>query len=495
MKLSVRPARPVRDTPTRAGKRAHLAFRAGVLALAAAVTLVSAPAGTAALAEVRMVQPPEDGDIAGTVPLFDVTRGHTFSLSFADADYQSMLDIYWATQEKEWVKADIVIDGTAIPEVGIRLKGNSTLMSLTRNGQPVPGGFGGGFGRTPLRTEEPETLPWLVKFDKFVDDRTYQGYKAIAVRASGAGTGVTVNEAVALTLLKQAGDPYQKFSYSTVTVNDRPAKLRLLLEDPGAKFSNEIGPNGVLYKSQNTHRFTYKGTDLAAYEDDFKQITKEKTETLQPMVDLIKWVTESTDEQFQAEFENYVDLPSFARYAAYQNLTLNWDDMAGPGHNYYVWYDLDNRKSTILTTDLNLSFSSRATTGPCDQVGIGGFGGGPVSDPLALSLLAQEKDPADAAPGAQPPGGFSMGHPLKERFLALPAFRQAYAEAYRTLYKAFFTDGAAAEAVDQMVSVLATIPTANQATVQTEASTLRNTIQSRTTSLAGHAVIQGGTCG
>ena len=98
----------------------------------------------------------ESGDdviqgVAGTTDLFDASRGHRIKLTFHDVNYQAMLDTYFAEGEKEYVEADLTVDGTLISSVGIRLKGNSTLAGLTRNGKGREGGLrpGGGPGAPP----------------------------------------------------------------------------------------------------------------------------------------------------------------------------------------------------------------------------------------------------------------------------------------------------------------------------------------------------------
>ncbi|MFF5227882.1 hypothetical protein [Dactylosporangium sp. NPDC000521] len=139
-------------------------------------------------------------NVEGGRDLFDATVAHTLKLTFRDADYQRIPDAYFDEGEKEYLEADLVIDGVLVPSVGIGLKGNSTLGGLTRNGQtrpggfrpgggaqlpgpipgggpdpggaqipgPIPGGgqrgpaFGGGGpmgGRVTLKAEQPETLP------------------------------------------------------------------------------------------------------------------------------------------------------------------------------------------------------------------------------------------------------------------------------------------------------------------------------------------------
>ncbi|WP_344647262.1 hypothetical protein [Cryptosporangium japonicum] len=83
-------------------------------------------------------------DIAGTKDLFDSSISHSISITFTRSAYDDMLDDYFKDGEKDFLEADITIDGTTIESVGIRLKGNSTLSGLTRNGQTASrGGFGG----------------------------------------------------------------------------------------------------------------------------------------------------------------------------------------------------------------------------------------------------------------------------------------------------------------------------------------------------------------
>ncbi|WP_228033797.1 hypothetical protein [Streptomyces spongiae] len=81
----------------------------------------------------------EDGDritqnIGGTVDLYDTSQMHSVQLEFGEDGYQDMIDMYREDNGKEYIKADLTIDGTFIDSVGIRLKGNSTLRSLAGDG-------------------------------------------------------------------------------------------------------------------------------------------------------------------------------------------------------------------------------------------------------------------------------------------------------------------------------------------------------------------------
>ena len=409
-------------------------------------------------------------DLPGRVDLFDAGRPHQLSLSFPDEDYQRMLAQFLADGSKDYVQADLVIDGTFVPDVGIRLKGNSTLRSLSRGG-------GSGF-------QAPETLPWLVSFDQFAKGRRYQGHTEVAVRPPGMGRSTSLNEAIALTLVARSGEPSQRHAFSSFAVNGRPAVTRLLVEHPDKAYAKALAGDGVLFKSLAGSQFTDQGDDQTAYRDDFDQVNKKGSQDLQPVIELIQWVARASDAEFAAGLADRVDVDSFARYAALQNLLLNFDDMAGPGRNYYLYYDLDRRRFTVLTWDLNLALNGDPAQGPFDAGRMGGFGarggfqgGGPGVGGPAVGGPAGG-GPAAGGPGAG--GGFRQGNPLKERFLAAAAFKPRYEKAYRELYRKLFASGAALKAAG-----------ANESTVDGEATTLRTLIENRTKSLATNAVIVG----
>lgn len=75
----------------------------------------------------------------GNVDLFDTSVSHEVSLQVSQENLDEMLADYQEDESKTWVKATITIDGVTIEDVGIRLKGNSTLQSLSgesRGGAP-----------------------------------------------------------------------------------------------------------------------------------------------------------------------------------------------------------------------------------------------------------------------------------------------------------------------------------------------------------------------
>ncbi|MER7129635.1 CotH kinase family protein [Streptosporangium saharense] len=488
-------------------------------------------------------------NLTGTEDLFDSSVAHEVKLTFTDAAYADMLGEYFKDDEKKYVEADLVVDGTRIPSVGVRLKGNSTLMGLTWKGQTkqrnfpgggrrpggVPGGFpdGGGppggfrppgdgqepqtgqpqtgqprgnggppggamFGGPPggmfgasLKGEEPENLPWLISFDEFVEGRRYQGHSQVAVRPAAMGSTTMLNEALGISLVGASGEPTQRAAYSSFSVNGRPSKPRLLVQYLDEGYAEELG-DGVLYKSLATSSFEYKGEDQTGYTTDFKQINKVGGRDLQPVIDLVSWVNKASDAEFGAGLGDRLDVESFARYLVLQNFMVNFDDMAGPGRNYYLWYDLGTKKFTVITWDLNLAFNGDAKSGIHDTIRPS-FGRPPPQNPRAQAPQMPQGSPPPGAVGQGPPGGgmLRMGHPLKEKFLKNATFKKVYEEQYRALYTKLLENGAAAGLLDDLVASYRLNAGADAAKVETEAQTLRTFLRTRAEALSSDKAISG----
>ncbi|MFE7980717.1 CotH kinase family protein [Streptomyces cellulosae] len=408
-------------------------------------------------------------DVRGTVDLYDASVPHSIEVTYRQDDFDKMMKEFKEDGTKDYIEADLVIDGVALDDVGLRLKGNSTLQSLRGNrgmpgggrdlpegaqeapgragaeggaggpggtggaggeggadgqggtggaggeagaggagGAAGPGGMGGGMTQYELSAEKPEELPWLVKIDEYIEGRAYQGEREISLRP-GVDGQVPLNEALSLSLTDESGQKAERYSFTRFTVNNRPTVTRLMVEAPDTEYAEEVADgNGVLYKARAGSSFTYRGDDPTEYESDFKQLNKKGSQDLEPVMRLIKWVDGATDEEFARDLDTYVDVDSLASYVATQNLLLNFDDMAGPGKNYLLWYDLDTKKFSVLGWDYNLTFSGDATAGPDDSVGMGGGGMRPGAGNGGAGN-GTEGGTATGGTGAQePPAGGAM---------------------------------------------------------------------------------------
>lgn len=483
-------------------------------------------------------------DIPGTIDLYDTSTAHTIQLTYQQTDFDKMMKEFKEDGTKDWIKADLVVDGVYLNDVGIRLKGNSTLMSLrgdqakqgkqarqdgaeagpqgqaagqqgqegqadqdAQDGQG--GGRGGGMVQYDLSAEKPEELPWLVKIDEYVEGRAYQGEREISLRP-GANGQVPLNEALSLSLTDASGQKAERYAFTSVEVNDRPAVTRLMVENPDTDYADGTDDDGnaVLYKARAGGDFSYQGDDPSEYESAFKQLNKKGSQDLEPVMKLIKWVENASDEEFSRDLDQYVDVESLAAYVATQNLLLNFDDMAGPGKNYLLRYDLDTKKFTVLGWDYNLTFSGDATAGPDDSTGMGGGmpGGGEGGDgqqpsgapegmPEGLPEGAEmpQGGPGEASGEGQErggPGGGAAEHPLKTKFLESDAFDEVYLAAYKKLYQQFYASGTAAKEV-KAIAGQARAAGAGSEELDTAVTQLTKTVTDRAEALAKDEQVTG----
>ncbi|MCD4853339.1 CotH kinase family protein [Arthrobacter sp. AK01] len=455
-----------------------------VLAVTLAVAGCGAGAGTQAAG--TSVSTGTAASTTAATTLFDAGSPHTVSIQWDEAAYAKMIAAYEADGSKEWIKADITIDGTMISAVGVRLKGNSTLRSLSGNGS----GPGGNATSSGISSDVPESLPLLIDFGKYVDNQTYQGLTQLSLRPGSP----VLNEALALAMTQASGQATQRYAYTTYSVNGGPTQTRLLVENPGETYADALFDTpGVLFKADAESSFTYQGDDLATYEEQFKQLNAKETADFQPVVAFLKWLSEASDEEFDAGLAERVDVESFARYAATMNLLVNGDDMAGPGQNYYLWYNLDTKKISIISWDLNLALAGDATATPDQEVSIGGGGegaGGGMQPPSGFTppsgLTPPSGDPAgsDAFPGmGGAAGGGRGGNELKERFLASADFKTLYDDAYKDLYQQLYASGKAAGLLDQIAASVPTSDNLSASDVAKQTDTLKAFITERTEAL------------
>ncbi len=328
---------------------------------------------------------------------FSADRVHTISAELSEDDYQGMLSAYSQTQDKEWIPATVTIDGVTFEEVGLRLKGNSSLRSLLGKGGPGMGDTEEGDGE--VDAERPETLPWLIRLDKYVDGQSYSGRTDFVVRGNNSET--SLNEAVALAILSEADVPAQQAAYVRFSVNGSDDDLRVVVDLPDDALWNEdeFGGTGYTYKADSEGDYSYRGSNPEDYEDAFKQ--KFGDEDMTPLIEFLDFVNNATDEEFSDHLGEYLEIEEFATYLAAQDLIANDDDIDGPGNNSYLHYDTETGRMTVVAWDHNLAFGGFGNMG-------GGLGAGPGSTRDSDGTF----DPGGRPDGFEPgeiPEGFGPG--------------------------------------------------------------------------------------
>ncbi len=412
--------------------------------------------------------------VVGTV--WDAESVHEVSLDVDPDEFAAMLATYQETGEKEWLVADVTIDGQTISDAGIRLKGNSSLRGVSADADPAE-------------------LPWLIDLDQFVDGQSLDGWESFVIRSNNTETAL--NEAVALELLQEAGLASEEAVAISFTANGSDATLRLMIQDLDNDWDEAtFGTDGTLYKSESTGDWSYRGDDADAYEDVFD--IEAGTDDFEPLTDFLQWLDESSDEEFADGLSDRLDVDAFATYLAFEDLVDNFDDIDGPGNNSFLRWDEDSQQMTVVAWDHNLAFGV-VNGGGADGGGRGGGadgGGGPgggmappdgAERPEGVEPPEAGELPDGEAPGARPEGDAAGGrggsNVLSERFLATAEFVELYDAAVERLQDELFDDGTAQDVLDSWTAVLT-----DQATDLVDASVVESDAEQVAAYFDGHAV-------
>jgi spore coat protein CotH len=375
-------------------------------------------------------------DVPEGTGTWDSSVLHDIAVEVDDAAVAAMIDTYQETGDKDWIEATVTIDGRTFEQVGLRLKGNSSLRGVADGADLVD-------------------LPWLLRLDEYVDGQALNGWTDFVVRSNNSETAL--NEAVALDLLAEAGLASEHAIATSFAVNGGEAKLRLVVQalDDAWELEN-FTTAGLLYKSEAGGDWTWRGTDPDAYTDVFDQETGD--DDLAPLVDFLDFLNNSTHAEFEEGLAARLDVKAFARYLAFEDLVGNTDDIDGPGNNSYLRYDAESGGFTVVAWDHNLAFGGFGG-GPGGFGGPGGSGERPEGMPYGMT----EGGPGEMPEGMEPPEGMSGGmrggmpggsNVLVERFTAVEEWADLVEQARADLTESLYASGVADEVIDRWADLL-----------------------------------------
>ncbi len=426
--------------PTRSTRLAALATLA-VLTLAGCASASGEQAATTTTGVSSAAQTVADG-----TGVWDATTVHDISIEVDESAVATMIGTYLETDEKEWIEATVTIDGEVYENVGLRLKGNSSLRGVSADADPAD-------------------LPWLIRLDKFVDGQELDGSSEFIVRSNNSETAL--NEAVALDLLAEAGLASEHAIATSFSVNGDDARLRLVVQNLDEAWEEEnFTTDGILYKAEAGGDWTYRGDDPDSYTDVFDQETGD--DDLTPLIDFLEFINDSDDDEFAAELPERLDVEAFARYLAFEEVVDNFDDIDGPGNNSFLRYDAESGGFTVVAWDHNLAF------GASQGGGRGGAGERPegvpdgerpegVPDGERPEGVPDGERPEGVPDGERPEGGPGGGaggdgpggdNILVERFTAVAEWAELVDQAKAELTAELVDSGYAEEVVDRWSGVL-----------------------------------------
>ncbi len=212
--------------------------------------------------------------------------------------------------------ADVVIDGVALDQVGLRKKG----FLGSANAQ-----------RPSLK----------IKFDEYVAGQEYSGQDRITLN-NNQQDGSQLNQCLAYATFAAAGVPAPRCNFAHVTVNGVDLGIYSHVEPIRKPFlaRHFADPEGNLYEGA-----------ISDFRPDWVNTFQRKNNRADPDrsdLDAVVAAAAVADDQFEAALAEVVDVDRLISQWAAEALVGHWDSYSNNLNNYYVYHDPRSGRFTLI---------------------------------------------------------------------------------------------------------------------------------------------------
>jgi len=271
------------------------------------------------------------GSLVVAQDLYDINTINTVEITFAESNWDTVLDGLYAAGDEERLVGDVVVNGVEFSSAGIRYKGNSSYS--TQN------------AKNPLN----------IKLDHVIDDQTYDGYGTLKL-SNGYKDPSFVRETLSYEIARNYM-PASLANYTVVYINEEFMGLYTNTQSVDKFFKNNhfVTNNDVRFKGEiigngmptSVTVWGYEGADSTSYADVFELKSDTGWDELIEFLDVFNNNPE--------EMENYLNVDNHLWMLAFDNLMVNLDSPINYGHNYYLFQDGAELFNPIIW-DLNENF-------------------------------------------------------------------------------------------------------------------------------------------
>jgi len=314
--------------------------------------------------------------------LYDVNNLVTIEIAFTQANWDQILDTYYANGLDERLLATVVINGQSFDSVGVKYKGNSTY--------------------NPNNTKNPFNL----KLDEFIN-QDYHDYKVLKL-STGDKDPSFVREVLGYEIARKYMDAPQS-NYAKIYVNGTYLGLYDNVESINSDFQErylyadriatrvKCNPANVQNGGSNLQ---YLGANETSYYNFYELDSDSGWNDLVAVCNII--------DNAPSLVEDYLDIDRAIWMLAYNNVMVNLDSYSGPFRQNYYLIMAKNTDMTPVIWDLNQSMGSFSNQGP---------GGGSLAN---LDILLRQNE---------------TGWPLLNLILQDNTYRRMYIAHCKTIYE------------------------------------------------------------
>ncbi len=329
---------------------------------------------------------------------FDTSRVATVRIIMEEADWDSLKANAFA---KDYYKADFWFDDELVPDVGVRTKGNASLMETV--------------------TWKSDRFPLAIDFNLFNRARTFHGLKKVHFN-NGWSDPTFIRDVISYEIFAKMDVPSPRASFVDLYLNDMHLGLYTMAEAVDQPFLQRYfaNANGNLYKPEVmaarldwTEKDAYKGFSMygmpmpqppeedpllelnigggrlmdilkaleaedtipafasanqsqgpafspAAMMRNYIEAAGLKTNTNNPdhssLFKLLDVLNNEPDATLPQEIEKVLDVDEVLRFLAVSTVIVHLDNYIGIGHNTY-FYEVDG-KFSVIPWDLNMTLGT-----------------------------------------------------------------------------------------------------------------------------------------
>lgn len=292
-------------------------------------------------------------------------RDHVVQISIDFDDAGSWTQMALEKDTEVYYRATITIDGESMSDVGVRVKGNSSLqMSGPTN-----------------------TKSLKIHFEEYVDGQRFHCVDRFSLNNATKDPSM-MREVLAYDLARDCGLIASRTSFAELTVDGALHGVFTMVQQVDHRFlkdnygTEDSADDGNLYKLYSDYDFSYLGSSAGpdSYGDSDAETglvlkTNEDDETMNTFEDItlltkaIHDVLNDPNETNRAALEEVMDIDSYLSFQAWTLVISNLDAYYSMKHNLYIYHNPVTDKFETIPWDNNEAYGSF----PC-------MGGGP-SDP------------------------------------------------------------------------------------------------------------------
>jgi hypothetical protein len=344
------------------------------------------PRRAATSATTPLLTPSQVKVIGPDTDLYDAKTLRTIFLRFADPDwYEQLGDFYRSDVE---VPADLVVDGTTYPSVGVRFRGNTSYMMVANS----------------------EKKPFNITLDYADKNQRLYGYRTLNLL--NGFTDPTFLREVLFSRISCNYTPALKSNFVKLVINGQNWGVYVNVQQFNQDFLRDWfgatrGARWKIAMGRGAGALTYEGDNPAAYKRAYELKSKDDSEAWTALINLCKKLNATPDDQFEASLNSILNVDQALWLVALETIFID-EGYVTRGADYALYRDGRYGRFYLLSIDNNETF----------RFGGGGPGFRGMGPGGALSPLAMADDDS---------------RPVISRLLAIPHLRARYLAHVRTI--------------------------------------------------------------